>query len=102
MKYWRTPLEIDRIRIPHGEIHVLAERCKGCRFCVEYCPTDVLDMSSDYNQKGYHVPYAQQPEACIDCKLCELICPDMAIFVVATEAQPPLLAARVRGSEVPT
>ena len=26
-----------------GEIHIDRERCKGCAFCVEYCPRDVLD-----------------------------------------------------------
>jgi ferredoxin len=53
MKYWRTPLDIDRVKIPTGEVHIIRERCKGCGFCVEYCPKDILVLSEEFNSKGY-------------------------------------------------
>ena len=89
MKYWRRPLDIDQIKVPHGEVRILVERCKGCGFCVEYCPKDVLVMSGGFNRKGYHFPQVERGEECVNCNLCEMICPDFAIFSVATE---PVLA----------
>ena len=64
-----------------GEIHVNKDRCKGCGFCVEYCPEDVLELSEEFNVKGYHPPFVKQPDKCIYCQLCQTICPEFAIFV---------------------
>jgi 2-oxoglutarate ferredoxin oxidoreductase subunit delta len=82
MKYWRTPLDVNRIRIPAGEVHIINERCKGCGFCVEYCPKDILELSSDFNAKGYHPPIVVDPKNCVHCQLCEMLCPEFAIYVV--------------------
>jgi len=30
---------------------------------------------------GYHPPEVKNPDACVGCKFCELICPDFVIFV---------------------
>jgi len=32
MKFWRTPLDADKMKIPRGELHIIVERCKGCAF----------------------------------------------------------------------
>ena len=82
MKYWRTPLDVNRVRIPSGEVHIINERCKGCSFCVEYCPKDILELSSEFNEKGYHPPIVVEPENCVHCQLCEMLCPEFAIYVV--------------------
>ena len=50
-----------------------------------YCPRDVLALSEDFNAKGYHPPYTAQPERCVNCDLCEMICPEFAIFCVLEE-----------------
>ncbi|HVP58396.1 MAG TPA: 4Fe-4S binding protein [bacterium] len=88
MKYWRKPLDTDAVKVPHGEIHLIRELCKGCGFCVEYCPRKVLEISEGYNKKGYHTPAAVNPEACVSCGLCELICPEFAIYVKKLEESP--------------
>ena len=64
----------------HGRVFVRVERCKGCRFCVQFCPENVLAMSSDFNGKGFHYPVVNRPEACVNCSLCATICPDYAIL----------------------
>ena len=80
MKFWRTPYNIDEVKIPLGEVHILKERCKGCGFCIEYCPKDVLEMSDEFNSKGYHPPRVKNPEECVNCGLCGLLCPEFAIW----------------------
>jgi len=50
------------------------------RFCVEFCPTKVLSLSSAYNSKGYHPPHVVSLEKCSGCDLCGMYCPDFAIY----------------------
>lgn len=97
MKYWRKPLDYDQVKIPRGEVRIIVDSCKGCGFCVEYCPKDVLVMSEEFNRKGYHPPKVVKSGECVNCNLCEMICPDFAIFSVAIpdgkvaeEAGPPV------------
>ena len=52
------------------------EWCKGCLICVDFCPKGVLALDQD--QKIQVV----DEEACTECKLCELRCPDFAIELV--------------------
>jgi len=37
-------------------------------------------MSKDFNAKGYHYPIAIKTGECVNCNLCEMICPEFAIF----------------------
>jgi 2-oxoglutarate ferredoxin oxidoreductase subunit delta len=70
-----------------GKIHIDKDRCKGCGFCVEYCPKDVLELSEEFNIKGYHPPFVRDEDACVYCQLCETICPEFAIFVTIKEEE---------------
>ncbi len=63
-----------------GTVQIVVERCKACGFCVEFCPTKVLELSSAFNSKGYHPPHAVNPDKCSGCDLCGMYCPDFAIF----------------------
>ena len=85
MQAWRTPLDADRISMTRGDVVIIADRCKGCAFCVEYCPLDVLEMSEQFNRKGYHVPEVVKAGECVNCNLCEMVCPEFAIFSCAVE-----------------
>jgi len=75
----------------------VVERCKACGFCVEFCPTKVLALSSAFNSKGYHPPHVVAPEKCSGCDLCGMYCPDFAIYgqrlPVAKETAPARAAA---------
>ena len=82
MKYWRIPLDADDIQVSKGEVHIVADRCKGCGYCIAYCPRDVLEFSSQYNKKGYRPPAVKKADGCVNCHYCEIICPDFAIYSV--------------------
>lgn len=62
-----------------GRVTIIRERCKGCGYCVEFCPTDVLEMSPEFNAKGYHYPQISDGRDCSGCDLCGMYCPDFAI-----------------------
>lgn len=72
-----------------GEVWITAERCKGCGFCVEFCPTHVLGLTSAFNTRGYHWPQIVDAGRCSGCDLCGMYCPDFAIFGRRIAAQPP-------------
>ncbi|MFC1708362.1 ferredoxin family protein, partial [Planctomycetota bacterium] len=72
-RMWRRPLDADTIKVPRGEIVVIEERCKGCGFCVEFCPVKVLVLAERFNEKGYHPPEATTADNCVACHLCELL-----------------------------
>lgn len=48
--------------------------CKGCSICVDFCPTNVLELRGK-------VVAVKNLEACTRCQLCDLRCPDFAIQV---------------------
>jgi 2-oxoglutarate ferredoxin oxidoreductase subunit delta len=63
-------------RNPRGEVFIYAKWCKGCRICVEFCPTQVLAF---HNER--HIPVVVAPENCTGCHFCDTHCPDLAIAV---------------------
>lgn len=87
MKYWREPLDTGDIDIVRGKIHIIKDRCKGCGYCIEFCPREVLRVSKEFNKKGYHPPMVVKPDGCLNCHYCELLCPEFAIFSVAADGE---------------
>jgi 2-oxoglutarate ferredoxin oxidoreductase subunit delta len=65
---------------PKGTVTIIHEWCKGCGFCVEFCPTKALEQSREFNTKGYHPPLLRYEEKCSGCNLCGMICPDFCIW----------------------
>ena len=63
-----------------GTVVIAIERCKGCGFCVEFCPTDALAMGPAMNARGYHYPELSSPASCNGCDICGMMCPDFAIY----------------------
>lgn len=54
---------------------VINERfCKGCNLCVDFCPTNVLEMRGP-------VVAVRNLEACTRCEICDQRCPDFAIQI---------------------
>nr|WP_236914465.1 4Fe-4S binding protein [Clostridium sp. Cult2] len=56
------------------KLNVEKELCKGCGICVAFCPKNVLEIK---NEKVV----IKNLDACIQCGLCELRCPDYAIYL---------------------
>lgn len=69
-----------------GHIEIDRERCKGCMLCVEFCPKKCISLSEELNLKGYFVAAFDAAAECTACGNCALVCPDVAIEVVATVA----------------
>jgi len=70
------------IKIPRGTVHIVRDRCSGCSFCIKFCPRNVLGTSDEVNEAGYYFPIVKEREACVNCGLCEIICPELAIWSV--------------------
>ena len=85
--YWRDPLDSSEFHIPRGKVNVIKDRCKSCEFCIEFCPQGILELSDEFNAKGYHPPRAAEKDGCIACRLCELICPEFAIHITELETE---------------
>jgi len=80
VKTWRRPLDADRVKPPKGEVHLIKDRCKGCNFCIEFCPKEVLEESNEINARGVHPPRVKDENICALCGFCSAVCPDFAIF----------------------
>ena len=64
-----------------GAIVVDTVICKGCSLCIEACPTDTIELSGEVNAKGYNFAQMANPDACIGCANCAMVCPDSCLTV---------------------
>jgi len=62
-------------------INIDEKLCKGCNYCVENCPCDVLVKSDKLSPKGYLIPKVKNKDNCVIYRTCERICPDFAISI---------------------
>ena len=69
-----------------GKLVFRTDRCKGCELCVQACPMHILALDEvAVNRKGYHPISCIDPEKCIGCASCALMCPDGIINVYIEE-----------------
>lgn len=67
------------------KVEVLSEYCKSCGLCVSVCPKKILTIGDKANRKGYYPVVVSEPEQCIGCSMCGVMCPDLAIEVYREE-----------------
>jgi 2-oxoglutarate ferredoxin oxidoreductase subunit delta len=79
MKLWRKPFDQEQKAANPRKVLIDKERCKGCGYCVEFCPKEALKMGSELGPKGYNLAKAVDTNKCLGCGLCEIICPEFAI-----------------------
>ncbi len=56
------------------DIQIHEKSCRGCRMCVDICPTKVFEYD-----KEKHLALIQHAEDCIACLSCSYICPSGAL-----------------------
>ena len=64
-----------------AKVEIRAESCKGCGYCVKFCPKRVLEVGEHVNAKGYPYVVVKNQEACVACLSCALMCPEAAIEI---------------------
>ncbi len=85
MKLWRQPFDAAEKAPRPVEVRIDRDRCKGCGYCVEFCPRGVLQMSGDLGPKGYDSVKVVDRSKCLGCGLCEIICPEFAICLTPSD-----------------
>ena len=66
---------------PSFEIVINDKFCKGCGYCVKYCPKNVLKLNDTLSGKGYRTAAVADKKSCIGCASCAVICPEAAIEI---------------------
>jgi NAD-dependent dihydropyrimidine dehydrogenase PreA subunit len=71
--------EEKKLEVPR--IEVSADECKGCQLCVMACPKGVIEVSKEFNVKGFH-PAKYVGEGCTGCGFCFYACPEPGAITV--------------------
>ena len=72
--YYSERKSFGGIVLEKGKLIIDSNWCKGCGICVEYCPKKILKLENN-------TIAVEDIEKCILCGLCELRCPDYAIYI---------------------
>ena len=67
-----------------------APLCKGCGFCVKFCPVHAISITDQRNAKGDLLPACDHARCISDtgCAICARMCPEGAITIKGEEAAP--------------
>jgi len=87
MKFWREPFDQAAKTPKSSRLLINKDRCKGCGYCVEFCPKEVLKVGNQLSSKGYALVEVANENNCLGCGLCEALCPEFAIQVLSPDAK---------------
>jgi len=65
-----------------AEVLINKDKCKGCKICINFCPTKHLTLSKNLNKRGVLYIEISKDTKCIGCGSCFLMCPDSCITVL--------------------
>jgi 2-oxoglutarate ferredoxin oxidoreductase subunit delta len=92
----RLPLfRQQELKLRDVDVVLIEDRCKGCSYCIEFCPRKVFEQGKKLNKIGVHPPRIKDSTLCVGCGVCVEVCPDFAIFLVDKAS----LKARATSSE---
>lgn len=62
-------------------VYVDDDTCDGCGICVFFCKPNVFVISTELSRRGAFPVVPEREEDCNNCRLCELGCPQLAIYI---------------------
>ena len=72
-----------------GRITINEARCKGCGLCIHFCSKQCIALSPDkLGPTGLPTISLVEPDKCNACCVCAWMCPDFAIDVYKSIAEP--------------
>lgn len=74
-------LESNVTQMEKANFYIFPAYCKGCGLCKEKCPNDVLIWSEKLGVFGTPTVTPKDQDSCIACMICEMVCPDCAIYI---------------------
>ena len=81
-----------------SEVVIDEQRCRGCGYCVQFCPNHCLEISSEHiNKQGYFMPVVVNADLCSRCGACAWMCPHWAIEVYSQNENHTVARERVAG-----
>jgi len=71
-------------------VEIDSEACKGCGYCINFCPANCITLSKEFNSKGVHYAVFTNSVGsntntftlCNGCGACYIVCPDYCIKIV--------------------
>lgn len=67
-----------------------AAECCGCTACVNICPNKCIELKT--NEEGFLYP-VKNNNRCLNCGLCEKVCPQSEDYRIVTKDNPSVYAA---------
>ena len=67
---------------PSFKVKLAEKFCKGCGYCIKYCPKHILTAEDGLNAKGYVKVKVANEADCIGCLSCSTVCPEAAISII--------------------
>ncbi|MCR4400072.1 MAG: 4Fe-4S binding protein [Syntrophomonadaceae bacterium] len=64
------------------QVKFLEQYCKGCGFCVAFCPRKIIALAAHTNDQGYNPATVTDAARCNGCGICALMCPHVVIEVL--------------------
>ena len=62
-------------------VTIRPERCDGCAFCIDTCPTGALTIVENKERRGKHHFVFVNPKLCEGCGICQATCPKESLFI---------------------